>query len=76
MEEEQITTEEQSRRNKEFGRSIADIIWEAGMTRCPWVLNSEQAEALQERWKELQKQRKAMQQKTANYVSKKKRKRK
>lgn len=61
MEEGQITPEEQSKRNKEFGRSIADAMWEAGMTKCPWVLNSEQADALRERWEELQKQ------KTANY---------
>lgn len=54
MEEEQITPEEQSKRNKEFGRSIADAMWEAGMTKCPLVLNSEQADALHERWEELQ----------------------
>ena len=57
----------QEEMNKEFGRNIADWMWQEGVTKCPFILNTEQADALHERWKELQNQRKAMQQKTVNY---------
>ena len=69
-------TEEQSRKNREFGRGIAELMWEEGMKKCPFILNLEQANALEERWEELRKQKKAMQQKTMNFFSKKKNKRK
>ena len=65
---------ETEERNREFGRSLAEAMWQEGITECPFILNSEQADALRERWKELQKQRKVMQQKTANYKGRKKRK--
>lgn len=44
--------------NKEFGRLLAEEMWKEGITKCPFVLNSEQALALQNRWKELSKNKK------------------
>ena len=41
--------------NKEFGELLAEEMWKEGITKCPFVLNSEQASALQNRWKELSK---------------------
>ena len=48
----------QEERNKEFGRKLAESMWEAGWNRCPFYLNSEQADALLERWNELRKEKK------------------
>ena len=44
--------------NKEFGELLAEEMWKEGITKCPFVLNSEQASALQNRWKELSKNKK------------------
>lgn len=44
--------------NEEFGRLLAEEMWKEGVTKCPFVLNSEQASALQNRWKELSKNKK------------------
>ena len=41
--------------NKEFGEYLAEEMWKEGLRNCPFVLNSEQASALQNRWKELSK---------------------
>lgn len=41
--------------NEEFGRLLAEEMWKEGVTKCPFILNSEQASALQNRWKELSK---------------------
>lgn len=43
--------------NKEFGKLLAEKMWKEGLAKCPYVLNSEQAKALQNRWKELLKTR-------------------
>ena len=40
--------------NKEFGEFLAEEMWKSGITKCPFVLNSEQAEALQKRWRMLE----------------------
>lgn len=44
--------------NKEFGELLAEEMWKEGITKCPFVLNSEQAAALQNRWEELSKNKK------------------
>lgn len=41
--------------NKEFGRLLAEEMWKEGVTKCPFILNSEQASALQNCWEELSK---------------------
>ena len=55
MKHNKITPEEQARLNKEFGRRIAEWMYQEGVTKCPFMLNSEQADALRARWKELSK---------------------
>ena len=50
-----ITPEEQAMLNKDFGRRIAEWMYQEGITKCPIILNSEQADALRARWKELSK---------------------
>lgn len=42
-------------KNKEFGKLLANYLYENGINYCPFVLNSEQANALDKRYKELYK---------------------
>jgi len=42
-------------KNKEFGNLLANFLYENGMNYCPFILNSEQANALDKRYKELRK---------------------
>lgn len=42
-------------KNKDFGELLANFLYENGMNYCPFVLNSEQANALDKRYKELHK---------------------
>ena len=44
--------------NTEFGECLAEEMLKEGLRKCPFVLNSEQASALQNRWKELSKTKK------------------
>lgn len=41
--------------NKEFGKILADFLYKHGINYCPFILNSEQANALDKRYKELNK---------------------
>ena len=42
-------------KNKDFGELLANFLYENGMNYCPFILNSEQANALNKRYKELHK---------------------
>lgn len=42
-------------KNKEFGNLLANFLYENEMNYCPLILNSEQANALDKRYKELHK---------------------
>ena len=42
-------------KNKEFGKLLANFLYENGINYCPFILNSEQANALDKRYKELHK---------------------
>ena len=42
-------------KNKYFGELLANFLYENGMNYCPFILNSEQANALNKRYKELHK---------------------
>jgi hypothetical protein len=42
-------------KNKDFGKLLANILYENGINYCPFILNSEQANALNKRYKELNK---------------------
>lgn len=42
-------------KNKEFGKLLANYLYENGINYCPFVLNSEQVNALDKRYKELHK---------------------
>ena len=42
-------------KNKEFGKLLANLLYENGINYCPFILNSEQANALYKRYKELHK---------------------
>ena len=44
--------------NKEFGEFLAEEMLKEGLRKCPFVLNSEQADAFRKRWKELSKTKK------------------
>lgn len=39
--------------NQKFGILVADLMWEAGWGKCPFILNTEQTVACWNRWKEL-----------------------
>lgn len=41
--------------NKEFGKLLANLLYENGINYCPFILNSEQANAFYKRYKELHK---------------------
>lgn len=41
--------------NEEYGRFLAEYVHENGITYCPRVLNSEQANAFNKRYKQLNK---------------------
>lgn len=41
--------------NKDFGKLLANLLYENGINYCPFILNSEQANALDKRYKELYK---------------------
>lgn len=41
--------------NQKIGRLIADLMFEAGVMKCPFPLNNEQTIACWNRWKELKK---------------------
>ena len=41
--------------NTEFGEFLAEEMLKEGLRKCPFILNSEQASALQKRWKKLSK---------------------
>ena len=41
--------------NKEYGELLADYIHKNGINYCPLILNSEQANALNKRYKQLNK---------------------
>lgn len=41
--------------NKDFGKLLANLLYENGMKYCPFILNSEQENALDKRYKELNK---------------------
>ena len=42
-------------KNKELGKLLANLLYENGINYCPFILNSEQANALDKRYKELHK---------------------
>ena len=42
-------------KNKDFGELLANFLYENEMNYCPFILNSEQANALDKRYKELYK---------------------
>jgi hypothetical protein len=42
-------------KNKDFGKLLANLLYENGINYCPFILNSEQANALNKRYKELKK---------------------
>ena len=42
-------------KNKDFGELLANFLYENEMYYCPFILNSEQANALDKRYKELHK---------------------
>jgi hypothetical protein len=42
-------------KNKDFGKLLANLLYENGISYCPFILNSEQASALDKRYKELHK---------------------
>ena len=44
-------------KNKEFGELLANLLYENGINYCPFILNSEQANALYKRYKELHKKK-------------------
>ena len=37
-------------KNKDFGELLANFLYENGMNYCPYILNSEQANALDKRY--------------------------
>ena len=39
--------------NQKFGILVADLMWEAGWEKCPFILNTEQTVSCWNRWKEL-----------------------
>jgi hypothetical protein len=42
-------------KNKNFGELLANLLYKNGINYCPFILNSEQANALNKRYKELHK---------------------
>lgn len=42
-------------KNKEFGKLLANLLYENVINYCPYILNSEQANALYKRYRELNK---------------------
>ena len=40
---------------KKFGKLLANLLYENGINYCPFILNSEQANELDKRYKELHK---------------------
>ena len=41
-------------KNKDFGELLANFLYENGMNYCPFILNSEQANALDKRYEHLE----------------------
>jgi hypothetical protein len=41
--------------NQKFGRLVANLMWNTGWEKCPFILNMEQTVACWSRWKELKK---------------------